>query len=123
MSNSHDPRVLFAAERTLLAWNRTSISLMAFGFVVERFGVFLEIVGREEMQVFQRHISFFVGISFVLLSAFTSFYSIWQHSRSLKMLKPRDIPTGYNLFAGMAVNGLIGMLGLAVSIYLAYGFV
>ena len=34
MSGDHDPRVFFAAERTLLAWNRTSLSLMAFGFVL-----------------------------------------------------------------------------------------
>ena len=34
MSDLNDPRVLFAAERTLLAWNRTSISLMAFGFLL-----------------------------------------------------------------------------------------
>jgi len=39
MSNLNDPRVLFAAERTLFAWNRTSLSLMAFGFVIERFFV------------------------------------------------------------------------------------
>ena len=36
-----DPRVRFAAERTLLAWVRTGVALMGFGFVVARFGLFL----------------------------------------------------------------------------------
>jgi putative membrane protein len=36
-----DPRVRFAAERTLLAWMRTGLALMGFGFVVARFGLFL----------------------------------------------------------------------------------
>ncbi len=33
-----DPRVRFAAERTLLAWVRTGLGLMGFGFAVARFG-------------------------------------------------------------------------------------
>ena len=123
MSELNDPRVLFAAERTLLAWNRTSISLMAFGFVIERFGLFLQLVGRDEIKVFQRHISFFVGESFVLLAAFMSIYSIFQHRRILKSLRPVEIPSGYNLYAGSAVNGIIGVLGLALSAYLARGFI
>ena len=31
-----------AAERTLLAWIRTGLALMGLGFVVARFGIFLE---------------------------------------------------------------------------------
>jgi len=123
MSELNDPRVLFAAERTLLSWNRTSISLMAFGFVVERFGLFLQIVQHDEIKLFQRHISFFVGVSFVLLAAFIAIYSVWQHTRILKTIQTTEIPAGYNLLAGMFVNGIIGILGLALSIYLTRGFI
>ena len=35
-----DPRLVWAAERTLLAWIRTSIALMALGFVIARFGTY-----------------------------------------------------------------------------------
>ena len=34
-----DPRVTFAAERTVLAWLRTGLALMGFGFVVARFSM------------------------------------------------------------------------------------
>jgi putative membrane protein len=44
-------RVHMANERTFLAWIRTSISVMAFGFVVERFALFVKqlssFLGRE----------------------------------------------------------------------------
>src|SRR3954463_6405794 len=36
-----DPRVRLAGERTLLAWVRTGLALMGFGFVIARFGLFL----------------------------------------------------------------------------------
>jgi putative membrane protein len=37
-----DLRILQANERTLLAWVRTGLALMAFGFVLARIGVWLE---------------------------------------------------------------------------------
>ena len=46
---SNDPRVYFAAERTLLAWVRTGIAIMAMGFVSSRFGLFLA------LQAFEMH--------------------------------------------------------------------
>ncbi len=47
----HNRRVHMANERTFLAWIRTSIGIMAFGFVVEKFALFVKqisyILGRE----------------------------------------------------------------------------
>ena len=40
-SHIGDRRTHLANERTFLAWIRTAISIMAFGFVVEKFSLFL----------------------------------------------------------------------------------
>jgi len=122
MSDLNDPRVLFAAERTLLSWGRTSISLLGFGFVVDRFGLFLQISGRSDIEVYQRHVSFYLGASFVLLASVIAVYSVMQHRRVLKTIRPIEIPVGYNLRAGMMLNIAIGVLGVATSIYLTHSF-
>jgi len=41
-SRVRNRRVHFANERTFLAWIRTSIGIMAFGFVVEKFALFVK---------------------------------------------------------------------------------
>jgi putative membrane protein len=42
-----DPRIFFAAERTLLAWLRTGLTVMALGFVVARVGLFLRLSSQQ----------------------------------------------------------------------------
>lgn len=39
---TRDPRIYMASERTFLAWVRTAIALIVFGFVIEKFEFFLK---------------------------------------------------------------------------------
>lgn len=114
-------RDLFAAERTLLAWNRTSVSLMAFGFVVERFGLFLALVRKGDLGTFQRHASFFVGEAFVLLAVVVALLSMRQHRRVLRALGGGRA-AGYDFRLGLWLNALVGLLGLGLSAYLVVGY-
>lgn len=118
MSDLNDPRVFFAAERTLLAWNRTSLALMAFGFVIERFGLFLKLMMPKASTQLETSFSFWVGIAFVLLGAYISFASTRQYFIVLKTLKPIEIPDGYRTGNGVFTNITVSLLGVALTAYL-----
>jgi putative membrane protein len=121
MSDLNDPRVFFAAERTLLAWNRTSLSLMAFGFVIERFGLFVSILTPQHNMPMQRGISFWTGLVFVLLGVFVAIFSTLQYKKVLGTLKPIEIPEGYRTDPGVITNLVVAALGVVLIIYFFHG--
>jgi putative membrane protein len=121
MSDLNDPRVFFAAERTLLAWTRTSLALMAFGFVIERFGLFVHVLMPIEGRTLQRDASFWVGVAFIVLGAVVSVLSAVQYRRVLKTLKPVEIPEGYWVNLGMFTNLILAGFGVAISLYFFSG--
>jgi putative membrane protein len=121
MSDLNDPRVFFAAERTLLAWNRTSLSLMAFGFVIERFGLFVSLLMPQHNVPLQRGISFWTGLVFVLLGVFVALFSTLQYRKVLRTLKPIEIPEGYRTFPGVITNLMVAVLGIVLTVYFFHG--
>ena len=121
MSDLNDPRVFFAAERTLLAWNRTSLSLMAFGFVIERFGLFVSLLMPQHNMPLQRGISFWTGLVFVLLGVFVALFSSLQFRKVLRTLKPIEIPEGYRTSPGVITNLMVAALGIVLAVYFFHG--
>ncbi|OYY51837.1 MAG: hypothetical protein B7Y53_08685, partial [Halothiobacillus sp. 28-55-5] len=95
MSDLNDPRVFFAAERTLMAWNRTGLTLMAFGFVIERFDLFVNMLAKLPASALDRGVSFWIGLAFILLGAVSSAVAVLQYRTTLKTLRPIEIPAGY----------------------------
>jgi len=122
MSALQDPRVLFAAERTLLAWTRTSLSLQAFGFAIDRLGMALDQFAPLARPPLARPLSLLLGECFILLGAGCALYSVRQHRRVLRTLAPEEIPAGYLLRGGVVLNLLLVLLGGLVGGYLLHEY-
>lgn len=120
MSNLDDPRVLFAAERTLLAWNRSALALMAFGFVLERSGLLLALYAPEQVPAGGAFAQW-LGLAFIGLGVLAALGSIRQYRAVIKTLTPAEIPPDYRLQAGVVMNIAVGLLGVGLIALLAIG--
>lgn len=122
MSDLNDPRVFFAAERTILAWNRTSLALMTFGFVIERFGLFVQMLfPPPDSGPLQGELAFWIGLAFIFLGSVASITASRQYRKTLRTLQPIEIPAGYDVRAGVMVNLAVAALGAALIAYLFLG--
>jgi len=113
-----------ANERTFLAWVRTAIAVMAFGFVIERFDLFLKYIAPQAAQgMIAPHGGAFAnaaGLAFIVLGVAIIVIAGWRFVQTA-----RDIDSEVEMASpgerfDLALAGMIGLLGAALFLYLSY---
>jgi putative membrane protein len=120
--DSHnDPRIYMAAERTFLAWLRTGIALMGFGFIVARFGLFLREMAASNEPPKLPHASFSLpaGILLIVLGIIVNVVAAIRHHRCVRAIDRGQFRQTFGSTFGLWLAGLLALIGLAVAVYLA----
>ncbi len=115
-----DPRIYFAAERTYLAWIRTGLALMGFGFVVARFGLFLKEMAssRPDLGVKSSGFSLWVGTGLILIGVLVNITASVKHYRVIEQLNRNEAAVGEHSMTAMLVAFALAALGLGMAVYL-----
>jgi len=114
-----DPRVYFAAERTMLAWLRTGIAIMAFGFVVARFGLFLRLLQAQGGSVVNHGVSPYLGTVLVGLGVLATAGGAVQYQRYCRTLPPIDRPATSSIGFVLGLSWALVLIGVAATYFTA----
>jgi putative membrane protein len=116
-----DPRIYMAAERTFLAWIRTGIAFMGFGFVVARFGLFLhELALKQSVPGAppDHGLSQPVGVALILAGILLNLAAAFRHRRYVQALDRGEPNPAHGTALSLWVAGFLAIVGLTVVIYL-----
>lgn len=115
-----DLRDSLAAERTFLAWIRTGLAFMGFGFVVARFGLFLQQLEliRHATAKPSYGLSLYFGTTLIAAGVVVNLFSAWQHHRLMKQLERGGTVPARSATQAVLIALFLALVGLAMAIYL-----
>ena len=93
---------------------------MGFGFVVARFGLFLQAlqIGQSNFQARPYGLSFWFGTALIVLGVIVNLVSAWSHVRLVQELNRGGSAFNRPSILAIAISVILATLGLAMAIYL-----
>ena len=112
-----------ANERTFLAWVRTAIAVMAFGFVIERFDLFLQVAAPQlalrQAAPHSQMIANIAGLAFIGIGVVMIVIAGIRFRKTAKDIESEDVVPSPGERFDMALAVLLMLLGLALFLYLS----
>jgi inner membrane protein YidH len=113
-----------ANERTFLAWVRTAIAVMAFGFLVEKFDLFLEIASRSlgvrRLSEGGQMVGNIAGLLLIVLGGAMMLIAAIRFRKVALDIDSHEVRPGTGAQMDLLLVGLLGLLGTALFVYLSY---
>jgi len=113
-----------ANERTFLAWVRTSISIMAFGFVIERFDLFLKyaapLAAQQKISPHGGAFADAAALAFIVLGIAIIVLAGWRFVQTAKDVESDSEIANPGERFDLILSGMIGLLGAALLLYLSH---
>ena len=117
--NEGNPSDHLANERTFLAWIRTSIGIMAFGFVVVKFSLFVKqislILGKESL-IHSKGYSGVLGIALVGVGTVTAILSYIRYKNTQEQLNAKQYVQSSSLIT--LLTSFIFFISVLLLVYL-----
>jgi putative membrane protein len=109
-----------AAERTLLAWIRTGLAMMGFGFVVARFGLFLQELHFAQNSAVVPHtgVSLWFGTALIVVGVFVNAIAGLRHLRLVRELDRGQTSHAHVTAQAVSIAFVVALVGLAMAVYL-----
>lgn len=108
-----------ANERTFLAWIRTSISIIVFGFVVAKFGITLrELLLVQGNTVRESGASLMIGLGFMAMGIFMALAAWFRYQSTMRRIETGDFKPAKAIVTALAV--LAALFGIILAVYLIF---
>lgn len=111
-----------ANERTFLAWVRTAIAVMAFGFLIERFNLFVRVaapqLAQRQLGTHGEGFANWAGLIFIVIGIVTVAIAWLRFSRTARDIDSQDEVASPGERFDLALALMIGLLGASLALYL-----